>query len=330
MSIKKDYFSLTSNIKIYYELRCSSPSSSSSNLSTKILMIMGACATLRHFDEFVEYLIEHYPSSIEILTYDHRGIGHSKTTPTTTTVTIERQTTTLLAHDAYQLINHVWGGQAPVHVLGVSLGGMVAQELAVLLIPEQRLLSLYLEVTTRGAFRTLFRNIELIFENNDLMPIYLGSYIRPLALLPRWVFSRIILPYFVIKSDNEQMVRSLVSLVFNEIEEEEKEELIKKWLNDYDKWFIFQDFDGMSQHNVSVCSHYLTDEHAQQIKDAQVPVTVHIAMQDKLIPPKKQQELANLLNAKTVVMEHSGHMFTKQQGLRVFEGVLQHIQDATA
>ncbi|CAF1197312.1 unnamed protein product [Rotaria sordida] len=306
MSIKKDYFSLTSNIKIYYELRCSSPSSSSSNLSTKILMIMGACATLRHFDEFVEYLIEHYPSSIEILIYDHRGIGHSKTTTTTTTVTIERQTTNLLAHDAYQLINHVWGGQAPVHVLGVSLGGMVAQELAVLLIPEQRLLSLYLEVTTRG------------------------SYIRPLALLPRWVFSRIILPYFVIKSDNEQMVRSLVSLVFNEIEEEEKEELIKKWLNDYDKWFIFQDFDGMSQHNVSVCSHYLTDEHAQQIKDAQVPVTVHIAMQDKLIPPKKQQELANLLNAKTVVMEHSGHMFTKQQGLRVFEGVLQHIQDATA
>ncbi|CAM4989858.1 unnamed protein product, partial [Rotaria socialis] len=35
-------------------------------------------------------------------------------------------------------------------VIGVSLGGMVAQELAVMLIPEQRLLSLYLGVTTRG------------------------------------------------------------------------------------------------------------------------------------------------------------------------------------
>ncbi|CAF2740507.1 unnamed protein product [Rotaria sp. Silwood2] len=146
MSIKKDYFSLTSGIKIYYELCCSS-SPSSSNLSTKIVMIMGAYATLRHFDELVQYLVEHYPSSIEILTYDHRGIGHSKATTAATTI---RETSNLLAHDAYQLINHVWGDQAPVHVLGMSLGGMIAQELALLLIPEQRLLSLYLGITTRG------------------------------------------------------------------------------------------------------------------------------------------------------------------------------------
>ncbi|CAF1068651.1 unnamed protein product [Rotaria sordida] len=289
-------------MKIYYELRCSS--SSSSNLSTKIIMIMGAYATLRHFDEQVEYLIEHYPSSIEILTYDHRGIGHSKTP--TTIVTSERQTSSLLARDAYQLINHVWGSQASVHVLGVSLGGMVAQELAVLLIPEQRLLSLYLGITIRG------------------------SYIRLLALLPRWVFSRIILPYFAMKPDNEQMLRSMIPLVFNGIAEEEMEELIKKWLNDCDKWFIFRDIDGCSQQNVIFQSHYLTDEHAQQIKDAHIPVTVQIAMQDKLLPPKKQQELADLLNAKTVVMEDSGHMFNKQNRLKFSESVLQHIQNATA
>ncbi|CAF1442103.1 unnamed protein product [Rotaria sp. Silwood1] len=302
MSIKKEYFSLTPNIKIYYELHCSSPSSS--NMSTKIIMIMGAYATLRFYDEHVEYLVEHYPSPIEILTYDHRGIGHSK--PATTVITTERQTSSLLAHDAYQLINHVWGGQTPVHVLGASLGGMVAQELAVLLIPEQRLLSLYLAITIRG------------------------SYIRPLALLPKWIFSRIILPYFATKPDNEQMLRSMIPLVFNEIEEEEMEELIKKWLNDCGKWFIFQDIDGCSQQHVIFNSHYLTDEHAQQIKDAQVPVTVQIAMQDKIFPPKKQQELAELLNAKTMIMEHCGHMFNKQNLLKFSESVLQHIQSATA
>lgn len=149
MAIQKDYFSLTDNIKIYYELYCSSPPSSIS--STKLIMIMGSCATLRHFDELVEYLLQHFSSPIEILIYDHRGIGHSKTS--TSIVTAERQTSSFLARDAYQLINHVWGDQIPVHVLGISLGGMIAQELAVLLVREKRILSLYLAITIRGKYK---------------------------------------------------------------------------------------------------------------------------------------------------------------------------------
>ncbi|UJR13674.1 hypothetical protein I4U23_000686 [Adineta vaga] len=85
-SLKKDYFSITSDLEIYYELRCSS---SSSNTATKLIMIMDAYATLRLYDE----------------------------------------------DDAPKLINHVWTDQTVVHVSGVSLGGIVAQELAVLLIP---------------------------------------------------------------------------------------------------------------------------------------------------------------------------------------------------
>ncbi|CAF1005122.1 unnamed protein product [Rotaria magnacalcarata] len=296
MPMKSDYFTLAPDIKIYYELHFSSPPS---NSSTKIIMIMGAYATLRNFDESVEYLLEHYPSSIEILTYDHRGIGYSKGP------TLERQTTSLLARDAYQLVNHVWGNQSPVHVIGVSLGGMVAQELAVILIPEQRLLSLYLGVTTRG------------------------SYIRPFSLLPKCFFSRIILPYFSMKSDNEKMLRSIAPYIFNEIEQEEMEELIKKYLTDCDKWFIFQDIDGCAQHNVAFNSHYLTDQHIQQIKTAQIPVTVQISMQDKLLPARKQQELADSLNAKILVLERAGHTFNRENRLKMHESILRHIQSAT-
>lgn len=162
MSIKKDYFSLTPDIKIYYELH--STSELSSNSSTKILMIMGAYATLRLYDELVEYLVEHYPSPVEILTYDHRGIGNSKIS--TTSVRNERQTSKLLAHDAYQLINHVWNNQVQVHVLGMSLGGSIAQELALLLVSEQRLLSLYLGITTRGKQNFL---VKIIFTINSFL-----------------------------------------------------------------------------------------------------------------------------------------------------------------
>ena len=158
---------------------------------------------------------------------------------------------------------------------------------------------------------------------------YLGSYFRPMALLPRWVFSRIILPYFSTKPDNEQMLRSMIPYVFNGIEEEEMEELIKKWLIDCDKLFIFRDIEGCSHQNVIFLSHYLTDEHAQLIRNAKIPVTVQISMQDRLIPSKKQQELADLLNAKTVILEDAGHVSNKINGLKISQSVLEHIQDTT-
>lgn len=151
-----------------------------------------------------------------------------------------------------------------------------------------------------------------------------------MALLPRWVFSRIILPYFALNPDNEQMLRSMIPYIFNGIEKEELEELFKKWLTDCDKWFIFRDIEGCSHQNVIFLSHYLTDEHAQQIRNAKIPITVQISMQDKLISPKQQQELADLLNAKTTILEDAGHVSNKKNGLRISQSVLEHILNITS
>lgn len=173
-------------------------------------------------------------------------------------------------------------------------------------------------------------NIESILENHHKMLIYLGAYIRPLAFIPKWLFSQIILPYFVIKSNSEQTLRSLKSFIFNGFEEEEFEELILKWSHDLDKWFIFEDVDGWSHQNVTFNSHYLTNEHAREIKDARVPITVQICLQDRLLSPQKQQELAHLLNAKTVFMEDSGHMLNKHNRLKFSQSILEHLQNANA
>ena len=58
-----------------------------------------------------------------VLRYDTRGHGSSQTTPGPYSIE-------LLAEDAASLIDNVVGG--PVHFLGLSMGGMIGQRLAVL------------------------------------------------------------------------------------------------------------------------------------------------------------------------------------------------------
>jgi alpha-beta hydrolase superfamily lysophospholipase len=74
-----------------------------------------------------------------VLTYDHRGVGKS------TSGAADRkagQTSELLAADAAALLAHVWPpASAPpgarLHVHGASMGGFVAQRLALMLLSSQ-------------------------------------------------------------------------------------------------------------------------------------------------------------------------------------------------
>src|SRR5438270_1299080 len=83
-----------------------------------LLAIMGMSGTALHWGEpFLEALRE----SFEVITYDHRGVGRS--TRLQGGVTIAQ-----MAEDAAGLLRAL--GLDSAHVLGISMGGMVAQELA--------------------------------------------------------------------------------------------------------------------------------------------------------------------------------------------------------
>jgi pimeloyl-ACP methyl ester carboxylesterase len=83
-----------------------------------LLLIMGMSGTAQHWGEpFLEPL----RASFEVITYDHRGVGDS--TPLHGSIT-----TAEMAADAAGLLDALEIDSA--HVLGISMGGMVAQELA--------------------------------------------------------------------------------------------------------------------------------------------------------------------------------------------------------
>jgi pimeloyl-ACP methyl ester carboxylesterase len=102
-----------------------------------------------------QYIIEPLSQQFKVIVFDNRGTGRSDVTP-------GNYTTRLLADDAAALLDHL--GIANAHVLGWSMGGMIAQEL-VLAYPEKvdRLVlsASSAKVTAKSAF-IAWSNVEAI------------------------------------------------------------------------------------------------------------------------------------------------------------------------
>jgi pimeloyl-ACP methyl ester carboxylesterase len=64
----------------------------------------------------------------QVLTFDHRLVGQSARASDPGAPLSEHHTSELLADDTWRLVEHVWGPHAAVHLYGVSMGGMVAQQ----------------------------------------------------------------------------------------------------------------------------------------------------------------------------------------------------------
>lgn len=82
-----------------------------------------------------------------VLIFDNRGLGESD-------VPFMRYSTSEMARDTIDVLDHVgWTAPRSVHLLGISMGGMIAQEMAIL-VPE-RLATLFLVSTAARIVNTV-------------------------------------------------------------------------------------------------------------------------------------------------------------------------------
>jgi pimeloyl-ACP methyl ester carboxylesterase len=116
--------------KMYYE-------DHSPDKEEAFLLIMGFTANATAWAMHVPFLAQKY----RVVVFDNRGSGRSDVPEDTNAYTIR-----LMADDAAALLDHL--GIARAHVLGVSMGGMIAQELAIN--HPGRVQSLILGCTTPG------------------------------------------------------------------------------------------------------------------------------------------------------------------------------------
>ncbi|KAJ3271357.1 hypothetical protein HDV01_006862 [Terramyces sp. JEL0728] len=120
-------------VEIYYSVIGAGPH--------KLFFVNGMGSISQQWDYQVEYFSQFEQFSICV--FDNRGSGFSTATP-------GRYTTSLLAKDAYKLIEHLeWES---IHLIGLSMGGMISQELAHML--KDRVASLTL-ISTYSKFNGL-------------------------------------------------------------------------------------------------------------------------------------------------------------------------------
>ncbi|KAL4065339.1 Alpha/Beta hydrolase protein [Scleroderma yunnanense] len=131
-----DYDCSLESHSLYYEIH--------GNGVERIVFIMGKFNRLNSTSSGWLPQVQHFGKlpQYSVLVFDNRGTGNS-TTPW------GPYSTTSMAEDVIALLDFVgWTGNRGVHVVGMSLGGMIAQELAYR-IPE-RIVSLSLLVTRAG------------------------------------------------------------------------------------------------------------------------------------------------------------------------------------
>jgi pimeloyl-ACP methyl ester carboxylesterase len=133
-----------------------------------LLLIIGMSGTQLHWSEpFLELLRRDF----DVITYDHRGVGRSSRLE-------GRVTIPQLAEDAAALLHALELSSA--HVFGMSMGGMVAQELV--LAHPQLVRTLTLGCTYCGGPEAVFGDEEALRELSDAM----GSGDRARAIRAGW------------------------------------------------------------------------------------------------------------------------------------------------
>lgn len=231
-----------------------------------VLLVMGLGANGRMWGPAVRRL---RGAGYEVVVVDNRGCGRSSTPwlPWTTRT---------MANDAVAVLDALEIERA--HVQGASLGGMVAQELA-LELPE-RVASLVLVSTTGGLPRL------------DLLPRR-GLLVIGESVLRSWL-----------PSDPEQRIKDFIRMATSE-------DFVAQTGPVDEAWTAVADMlDEPASQRGLVMQLLAAARHASwsRLSDLTMPVQVHHGTEDRLIPYAAGRELGRRIpNAQFVVHEGAGH-----------------------
>src|SRR5687768_2215161 len=121
---------------------------------------MGLAGVKGAWQRQTRYFGHDHGDKFSVLVLDNRGVGESDKP-------LLRYSTSEMALDLVEVLDHIgWTGQRQVHLVGLSLGGMIAQELACRV--PTRLASLTLLSTaavvesTKGWYETILQRLTML------------------------------------------------------------------------------------------------------------------------------------------------------------------------
>lgn len=220
-----------------------------------------------------------------VITFDNRGIGKTDKSPTPYTIRT-------MADDTIGLMDHL--GIDSAHVLGMSLGGMVAQEVAIDY--RDRVKKLVLACTSPGEGGI-----------NDVHPEMLRSIgVQEGSTEPD------------LKSvDFHELMSTIVSLAFNR-------RLYRMLLVPLSKFYMKRvGVEGCTQQMEAVVGHSTVD----RLHLIEAPTLVITGTEDKIVSPRSSEEIAGKIpNARLVKIEGGSHAFFMEMRGRFNKEVLDFLK----
>eukprot|EP01065_Artemidia_motanka_P034919 TRINITY_DN42902_c0_g1_i1.p2 TRINITY_DN42902_c0_g1~~TRINITY_DN42902_c0_g1_i1.p2 ORF type:complete len:413 (+),score=143.46 TRINITY_DN42902_c0_g1_i1:60-1241(+) len=292
--------------QLYYEVHGSGP--------VKVLLVPPLAATHTVWEPQYAYFGSR--PEFTVCAYDGRGIGFSAVK---SPQPAGRWTTTLLARDALQLLQHLEKGDGPgegkgwqrVHVVGLSMGGMVSQELA-LMAPE-RVSSLTLISTFAGGLSAcppvtgvtdLFRLIGDIRTANrkrgekapDDAPLRVGVGLMFPLQWRKESGAKLVGPPPAGDSNEERAVTLLRgrSKMYKEAGAQES------------------NMRTIARQLGAICCHYVSRRRLRRLKAAGFPILIVSGQQDVLVRPHNSRWMAEWLDAEHLHFRNAGHGVNEQ------------------
>ncbi|TPX30244.1 hypothetical protein SmJEL517_g06149 [Synchytrium microbalum] len=241
--------------------------------STKILYIGGLGAISRQWDLQVDYF-KQFPE-FEQCVYDNRGSGYSSSPA-------GRYKTTEMALDALELLDHLGWKQA--HIVGLSLGGMISQELAY--IARHRIASMTL-VSTYAYFSGLpwegVKNMAFPVTYSDVSGF--AKTVCELLFPQQWL---------ALQSSSGNATNR---------------EYMRAWFEErFNKTGIQTKFGRSGQQNAAL-THYMSPKRLKAVKNSGIPILVMTGDQDNvLVQPSSSKYLADSLGGRLEVFIGGGKL----------------------
>ncbi|XP_049848472.1 N-formylmaleamate deformylase-like [Schistocerca gregaria] len=290
------YHSVKDGTKIYYELHGTG--------EHKVVLVAGFVTTALTWRQLAPFLAQ-YPvdGGFQVVCMDNRGCGRSDRPS-------GRYSTTLLASDVYSLLKsrlHL----EKYHLLGHSMGGMIAQELA--LMDTQSILSLTLYSTHAGGTRGI---------------IPLGA-------------SKLFYHYYKPRSTVEQVSDAILGLQFPSkyLSGACPISPYKTW-GEYQKKMLLEDLECGHGYK-TVCAsgqlfaafgHRVTRSRLNSLRESllnnRAPILVINGSTDDFIRTSNSQYLSEVLQCPLKIIDGCGHMSHLQDFDRFSEVFVEHLNEA--
>ncbi|KAI8338596.1 Alpha/Beta hydrolase protein [Chlamydoabsidia padenii] len=259
-------------INLYYEIHGSGPE--------KVMLVMGLAMSCLAWEHQYKYLAA--SGKYTVIIFDNRGMGKSDAPS-------GLYATSQMAKDAFDLLDHFeW--TSGIHLVGVSMGGMIALEMATA--EPERLKTLTLTSTCAR------KNIPTI---------------KAITTLAHSV---------LITKSLEQRVDNMISLVYpptwlnlpcNEGDYPTNRDMVKDRAIQRGKKVPVQPIRGNIGQTAACLLHSVSDARLSILLKAGLPVMVVTGTWDYLVRPECSYHIHKVLNCRLEIFEGSGHGLLEEQ-----------------